>query len=596
MQSGFEMTTGSKGAGIVLAAATLAPMLVAFNLPPSPTFLNQALANGLWGASVALLASGASSERWRDAIRDSALLAAALTVLGVMTAASVLRSHLPPAIATSMVASLAGAMLVVWSGSSAGARKLTTAHFLPFLWGLAGAGVLSGLIALVQVFAPDWADGDTIARSALPGRAVGNLRQPNHLASLLLWSIIATIGLYELRRLGRAACAVAYAFLAFAVVLTGSRTGALGVLVLTAWGLCDRRLSRATRGLLVAAPLIYTLGWLATWFWANAGGHVFGAESRMGLQSGGDISSSRFAIWSNAWAMTLREPLLGVGPGEFNLAWTLSEFPNRPVAFFDHTHNLLVQLAVELGLPVAFAVAGLLALALHRAWQRGWRTADEQGSVQRTAFMLVLMACLHSSLEYPLWYAHFLLPCMYAWGFALTRSGANERTTVDATDRPPLMRSGPMAAAGLTMLLVAAASVFDYHRIAIIYEPPAHAAPLEERIARGQRSLLFAHHADYAAATAFGEPKAPLSESQLLAFQRAPHHLLDIRLMIAWAQALAAQGEVDKARWLVARIREFRNPGADEFFEPCADAARATRNFQCQAPQRSYHWREFTTR
>ena len=144
------------------------------------------------------------------------------------------------------------------------------------------------------------------------------------------------------------------------------------------------------------------------------------------------------------------------------------------------------------------------------------------------------------------------------------------------------------------MCIVAVAAVLDYRQVVVIYDPPDNAEPLEERIARGQRSPLFGHHADYAAATAFGAPKAPLSASQELAFKRAPHQLLDVRLMIAWSQALAAQGELDKARWLAARIREFRNPGADEYFEPCPRPELAAQAFQCQPPQRVMHWREFT--
>ncbi len=34
---------------------------------------------------------------------------------------------------------------------------------------------------------------------------------------------------------------------------------------------------------------------------------------------------------------------------------------------------------------------------------------------------MVLMIGLHSLLEYPLWYAYFLLPTAFAWGFALSR-------------------------------------------------------------------------------------------------------------------------------------------------------------------------------
>ena len=45
---------------------------------------------------------------------------------------------------------------------------------------------------------------------------------------------------------------------------------------------------------------------------------------------------------------------------KFNMAWTLTPVPGRPTAFFDHTHNLALQLAVELGLPMATLVMALL--------------------------------------------------------------------------------------------------------------------------------------------------------------------------------------------------------------------------------------------
>jgi len=513
---------------------------------------------------------------------------------GVPVVVPTLRSDFPPGIALSILGTLAGAVLVVRCGLAAALRGESASLFAGFAWGLLAAGAISGVIGLLQVFVPEWTGGDLIARSGLPGRAVGNLRQPNHLASLLVWSIIAAIGLFETRRLSRMSCSLLCAFLTLAVVLSGSRTGALGLLVLAGWGLCDRRLSLPSRFLLGAIPVFYAASWTAMWIWAHAGGHTFGAEGRMSFSSSSDISSSRFAIWSNAWQMAIREPLLGVGIGEFNLAWTLSQFPDRPVAFFDHTHNLPLQLVVELGFPLAAVVLGLLLAALLQAFRRSWQADGDQGTAQRTAFMLVTMISLHSLLEYPLWYAYFLLPASYAWGFSLARPATNLQARTAATAGTRGL--WPSVAIGLTMTIGASAAVLDYYRIAIIYEPPTNAAPLEERIALGQRSLLFGHHADYAAATAFGEPRAPLSESQALAFKRAPHHLLDIRLMIAWSQALVAQGEVDKARWLAARIREFRNPGADEYFEPCANPTEAAHAFQCQAPQRTYHWREFVSR
>ncbi|MFY8017889.1 MAG: polymerase, partial [Inhella sp.] len=95
----------------------------------------------------------------------------------------------------------------------------------------------------------------------------------------------------------------------------------------------------------------------------------------------------------------------GVGWGEFNRAWTLTPFPDRPVAFFDHSHNLPLQLLVELGWPLGLAVMGLLLTALAQALRLAWRAQGDEAMVRRAALMLVVVVGLHSLLEYPLWYA-----------------------------------------------------------------------------------------------------------------------------------------------------------------------------------------------
>ena len=138
--------------------------------------------------------------------------------------------------------------------------------------------------------------------------------------------------------------------------------------------------------------------------------------------------------------------------------------------------------------------------------------------------------------------------------------------------------------------------------MADIFTATPGAPPLEQRIAAGQRSVFFAHHADYAAVTS-GLPLADPSR----AFDRVTHYLLDTRLMIAWAQHLAAQGEVDSARHIAERLREFRKADAVEFFAPCQEdagvaqvasspsprKAKETQPFQCEATARVPGWREF---
>jgi hypothetical protein len=73
--------------------------------------------------------------------------------------------------------------------------------------------------------------------------------------------------------------------------------------------------------------------------------------------------------------------------------------------------------------------------------------------------------------------------------------------------------------------------------------------------------------------------------------------------MIAWAQALAAQGRLDEARHLAQRLREFRNPNAAEFFEACEAPAAAAQvasgasapPFQCELPARQPGWRAYAS-
>jgi hypothetical protein len=146
-----------------------------------------------------------------------------------------------------------------------------------------------------------------------------------------------------------------------------------------------------------------------------------------------------------------------------------------------------------------------------------------------------------------------------------------------------------MAVGGGAMVLAAALTLWDYQRVVAIFAPPVDdRTPLVERIVEGRHSWFFAHHADYALVTTLdGAGTLPG------AFDRAPHFLLDSRLMMAWARGLAARGDIDRARHIAARLREFRSPNAAAFFAPCDNAALAEKPFQCSPPERAYSWRDF---
>ena len=534
------------------------------------------------------------------------ILALAILVAAALGAALIVgRSW---TLSLSEAGTILSAILVVAIAASLSRAGRAEPAFRAFCMALFIAGVASSLIGLVQVFAPTWPDGNWVAPSSLVARATGNLRQPNHLSSLLLWSIVATLWLSEAEVLHGKFTAVLVVVFIYVMVLSGSRTGALGTLSLAGWGLLDRRLSRRSRWLLGLAPVIYGTMWLIMSEWASHSHHLFGAQARYDTDVGG-ISSSRFAIWSNALALVKTHPWFGVGFGEFNFAWTLTPFPQRPLEFFDHTHDIVVNFLVELGIPLALAVLGLMLFAMAKALQNAiadGRDPAPEGTprfpIQRAAFVIVLMVAVHSLLEYPLWYSYFLLPAAFAFGLCLERPDPATLARVQAS-QPSATR--PLLIAAMFLVLGGTLALYDYMRVVVIFMPTA-AEPLEQRIADGQKSVLFGHHADYAEATIAEHPGKVID-----AFRRSTHYLLDARLMMAWANALNEIGETDKARYLAQRLKEFHNEQAAEFFAPCAPGATAAAApasqaasqpgatparslpFQCLAPTKDLRFEDF---
>ena len=525
-----------------LAAAGLSTLL-AYNVSPSTTFFNQALALAGWGALVWALALqpagwlAPSGERVRTPVRVRSWVNGFRRLPGLTQEQSqMLRQGLNPAPwsgiaptlaalalvgvgallpwgagaqALSLVAGTAGlcaaAAVLLRAAQVAAAGPLAVPVGQAFFGAWAAVGVLHAAVGLVQVFAPGLADGNWIAASSVAGRAVGNLRQPNHLSSLMLWAAIALVGWLELRREmqrevqragqgdeqrdahreehreaqrqeqqsgdGPAAtrgagsaftalevlrsprgvvvlAALAMALFIWTLVLTASRTGVVGVALLALWGLVDRRLSRAARGLLLATPLLYAAAWWGMAWWAQASDHTFGGQQRL---AEGDVSGSRFRIWADALHLIAQHPWTGVGWGNFNFAWSLTPFPQRHTAFFDHTHNLPLQLAVELGLPLALVICALLLWALWQASCRALAATGAASAAGRCALMMVLLIGLHSLLEYPLWYAYFLLPTAFAWGLALGLpgpTGASAGSVGSGEALAPPTPGPPAAAAG----------------------------------------------------------------------------------------------------------------------------------------------------
>lgn len=579
-------------ASFLLAVA--APVLLAFSRTPTVTMFNHLLSFLGWGVVLWVFRSSVQ----QGAAKGWGQVAPMMLALALLVGAALWSwwgGAWPSSLALSGLALLGGFAAVLWAAGWA--RRAVDGGqeaFHAFASAVACAGVISALIGVLQVFAP-WVfqvlPGDLMAPSGIVGRAVGNLRQPNHLSSWLMWALIALVPLAEQRRLlgwtlpGRAFLAMA-ALMVLGVVLTASRTGVLGIVLLALWAVADKRLQRPVRWALWAAPVLYVVFWFLLSLWAQTTQHTFGGEARL---AEADLSASRFGIWANTWALVMQQPWTGVGMGQYNFAWTLTPFPGRPTAFFDHSHNLPLQLLVELGLVTGGLVLGLLIWSLGLAARRAWQVTGESASQGRAAVVMLLLIGLHSLLEYPLWYAYFLLPAAWAWGFALVSPPQAPASNAESDTEPSQwVAHKPLQVWGVLLSCGAVFAALDYWRVVEIYLPSANAPALEQRIARGQRSVFYRYQADYALATTM-DPADLKPE----AFSITTHALLDARLMLAWAKALDAQGRSDEARYVAARLKEFRNPMAKEFFAACdKPAPDQPPPFQCQPPSRPLTWRD----
>jgi len=560
--------------------AVAVPLLIGGSLSPSSTFFNQVAATLGWGLALAAWGLAGRALRLRPDVPRAAMA-------GLLAALAVVALGILAAPATPWGQRLAGLGLVVLAGAVALAsaqaglpvswRQLAPAVLLALL----AAGLYSVVVGLLQVFLPDWTDGLYVAHRTAEGLAIGNIRQPNQLSTLLLWACAAAVWWSVVRGWPLGLLAGLLAALLFTVVLTASRTGVIGVVMLALWGLVDRRLPRRVRLLLLAGPAFYALAWWGMTQWAAAAGHAFHGGQRMTATLHGYGSDARVNTWLNTWALIKMHPWTGVGFGAYNFAWTLTPFPGRSTAFFDHSHNLLLQLAVELGLPAALLVLCLLAASLW-AGRRGLTAAQDERAVSaRTALFMLAIVAVHSLLEYPLWYAYFLLPTAALWGWYAGLAGeaaeapAPQPSPADAGEGSSMLMPRLTSLFGALTIAASAYALFDFWRVATIFEPQILGAsgPLAERIKRGRQGLLFGQHADYARVTMAERPQDVFDS-----FGRPLFHLLDTRLMIAYARALAGRGELEKARDVAARLREFDKPEAEEFFSVCAANPAA---FQC---------------
>ncbi len=582
----FGLAGAPSPTALVAATAALAlPTLVNFYAPPFASLIPQVL--GLLGWGWWLAWSGSRTAAATGPEPGLHALVALMLLMLLAALASAGWYGLPVAILLRDTGVMLAALPVLWSGARLmrRAENGTLAHhalILAVLLALLLAGMANALIAIVQYFAPV----GTVEPLSAGGRAGGHIRQPNLLATQLLWAVVALVALREnSARFPRWLFLTALLMMALALGMSASRMGALACALPAVWGVLDRRLSRLSRGALVLLPGLVLLAWLLLALGSPMLDKTYGGISQL---TKADLTSARANLWRQCLVLIAQNPWFGVGWGQFNLAWTLT--PMEPLVrssghTFTHSHNLFLQWAVELGLPAMLLATGLLAFSFRRAWQRACAATGWEATLRRAALLMVAIVLWHGQFEFPFWHVHYLFPSLFLWGLAL--GGRPAAAAAKPATPQSRWRLSP-ALAGALVALAGAFALWDYQPISHVYFPTEDGLDDDARIARARRSLLYGPLADRFAGTL-----APRGQRRLEPYDRVVFEMLDVRLLLAWTQANAERGQIERARYLAERLREFPgDPLVQHFFEVCKTPA-ASASFQCQPPAPGLTFRDF---
>jgi hypothetical protein len=617
----------------VTAVAVAVPMLVVHWLPLGQGLAAQMLAVALWGLAVIAWSVVAAPVPWRGL----APLLGALALVALGIAGSALIRGTPAGIWLGSLGVVASAALVAIAGAAA-ARSRPDESTRALMWGVAWAAGASLAVAALQLAAPAWANPLWVAPAITPGRANANLVQPSHLALLLLWAWLATAvwpgratasdpraGVLPAPSAGIWALFIAFGLQA-ALVATSSRAGLVASLMLATWAALDLRLPRPSAWLLWTTAL----GGLAV----TLGRVMMYPASALGAGASLVRPGARSGVFLDSLQLAAQHPLAGVGWMEFPAAWSLSPLGDRGPRYYDHAHNLALNLAVELGLPLALAVCACLVWG---AWQLLRTVQRAAPPLQPRARMLLAMlaaAGVLSAFDAPFWQAHLLLPAAWAWGCAVgliagralvreelvapraeagasegAGEGAREGSSEGAREgrasglggsgdsvfpgRPShrrvlasLRTRRTMASLAGLSALAALGAFADFSQLL-----PAQALTQRGLVAPAGvhpagRSRLFQHYADHHVA-AHNEAAA------LEVFRGARWVGIDTRVLAAWVRAQERAGRAEEARYLMQRALEFRDPAFGPWLAECRVVPPLQPPPRCQPPARAFGWADF---
>jgi O-antigen ligase len=304
------------------------------------------------------------------------------------------------------------------------------------------AGTATGVIAICQWLTLDaYIPGMVDMQRAV--RPYANFAQPNNMATFLLMSLLACLYLYETKKVQTKWLVPAAFIMLMSVALSQSRTSWVAcvfILVYLAY--------QQFKGY-IHIKWYYLAAWLAVFIGFVLVLPVIGSYLTQLLdiqikavdvarRATGDMS--RLAIWQQMLHAIADRPWFGYGWNQTSVAYTLVSDHFQGPVWIRSAHNFILDFILWNGV-----IIGLPFLAYFGYW--GYQLNKRVNSVESVIGILMVGAVLiHSMLEFPQYYAYFLLPV----GFIIGLIQSQQSDTKVLTLSPNYMR----VAYGLSFLLL----------------------------------------------------------------------------------------------------------------------------------------------
>ncbi len=381
----------------------------------------------------------------------------------------------------------AAAALTAWLALSIGREAAQRTDLMRAIaWALIVGTLVNVFVAWLQFFHLELSLYPLVSMNGSM-RPYGNLRQPNHLATLCVVGFV-TVWWGTQQGLWRRRTAILMTQgMLTGLALSVSRAGWVELILVSGflvfWVDGDKRLNR---WLFVLAPL-----WALLWSLLLQALSLGVATPREALTERGAASvTARLVHWQSAWDMALRHPTQGAGWGEFRYNRFMEEPIVTGAEIADNAHNLVLHLLAELGFTGTFLIlAPVVWLLIAR---RPWR--QDVSLPVRWGWLVIVTIGVHSMLEFPLWYMNFLVPMGLAFGTLLAPQDNQ------AQDR--LREVGGRASAIIAGVVLAftGLATYDYARVmpAFLGDGRSSGEPLAS--AKSQETWLYGTYADRIAA------------------------------------------------------------------------------------------------